>query len=509
MSDFGLTDSGFVIKRLPDIVAELEQAFRDEFGEIDVSASSVFGQIIGVTAKPIADLWELMGIVYLSQSPTSAEGVQLDNVAQYTGITRLGATATRGEVVMYSDGTTVPVPAGTEVSDIILTKVYELEAAVTIQASSVVQTLIDITTAVSGIEYKVTVNSTDYTYTAGGGDTPAMIATQLVTAINTGPKPEAVTGIDHSDGTLTVIADDKTTTFSIAVTDDDSPPGSNIEIDEIGTPGVFRGQDAGDFPAPATSVTVIDTPVSGLDRVSNLLDLQTGRDVETDAELRLRRIDSLQIGSVATLAAIRSRLLQDVDDVSEVAIYENRTDVTDGDGRPPHSFESVVVGGDPQDIGQMIWDTKPAGIQTFGNQTAVDVVDSNGDTQQMFFSRPVSMYAYVKVRFDGYDEETFPSDGIDTIKAAILEYGNTLRIGEDMIRDRFYAPIFNSGVAGIGVITTLEIGLTDDPEDVPTDPGQSGWQTTTIAVSAAEHAVFALIWGTSPPNTAIDVQMNP
>ncbi len=78
-----------------------------------------------------------------------------------------------------------------------------------------------------------------------------------------------------------------------------------------------------------------------------------------------------------------------------------------------------------------------------------------------------------------------------------------------MIRDRFYAPIYNSGVNGIGVITTLEIGLTDDPEDVPTDPGQSGWQTTTIPVGAAEHAIFSLIWGTSPPNTAIDVQVNP
>ncbi len=507
--NFGLTDDGFVIKRLPDIVAELEQAFRDEFGEIDVSASSVFGQVIGVTAKPIADLWELMGIIYLSQSPTSAEGVQLDNVAQYTGITRLGATATRGEVVLYSDGATVVVPAGTEVSDSLLTKVYELELATTIQSSGVVQTLIEITNAEVGIEYKVTVNSTDYTHTAGGGETEANIATALVAAINTGPKPEDVTGIDHADGTFTVIADDKTTLHSIAVTDDDTPAGDNIAVKEIGTPGTFRGQDTGAFAAPASSVIVIETPVSGLDRANNLLDLQTGRDVETDAELRLRRIDSLQIGSVATLAAIRSRLLQDVDGVSEVAIYENRTSVVDGDGRPPHSFEAVVVGGDAQDIGQMIWDTKPAGIQTFGNQSPVTVVDSNGDNQDMYFSRPVSMYGYVKVRFDLYDEEIFPSDGIDTIKQAILDYGNTLRIGEDLIRDRFYAPIYNSGVAGIGVITTLEIGLTDDPEDVPTDIGQSGWQTTTIPVAAAEHAVFSLIWGTSPPNTAIDVQINP
>ncbi len=506
---YGLTNDGFVIKRLPEIKADLEAAFREEFGEIDVSASSVFGQIIGVTAKPIADLWELMGIIYLSQSPTSAEGVQLDNVAQYTGITRLAATATRGEVVLYSDGSTVVVPADTQVSDTGLLKVYELEVATTIQPSTVVQVLIEIDAAASGIEYKVTVNSTDYTYTAGGGDTPANIATALVTAINTGPKPEAVTGIDHGDGTFTVIADDKTTVFAIAVTDDDTPPGDNISITEIGTPGTFRGQDAGAFAAPASTVTVIETPVSGLDRVNNLLDLQEGRDVETDAELRLRRVESLQLSSAATLPAIRSRLLQDVDGVSEVAIYENRTSVVDGDGRPPHSFEAVVVGGDAQDIGQMLWDTKPAGIQTYGNQPAVDIVDSNGDNQEMYFSRPVSFYAYVKVRFDLYDEEIFPSDGIDTIKQSILDYGNTLRIGEDMIRDRFYAPIYNSGVNGIGVITTLEIGLTDDPEDVPTDPGQSGWQTTTIPVGAAEHAIFSLIWGTSPPNTAIDVQVNP
>ncbi len=506
---FGLDENGFTIKRLPDIKADLEQAFRDEFGEIDVSASSVFGQIIGVTAKPIADLWELMGIIYLSQSPTSAEGVQLDNVAQYTGITRLGATATRGEVALYSDGSVVVVPADTQVSDTVLTKVYELEVETTIQVSAVVQALIEITNAQVGIEYKITVNSTDYVHTAGGGETVENIATALAVAINTGPKPEDVTAIDHADGTLTVIADDKLTHFSIAATDDDVPVGDNIAINEIGTLGVFRGQDAGAFAAPASSVTVIDTPVSGLDRVNNLLDLQIGRDVETDAELRLRRADSLQIGGAATLEAIRSKLLQDVTGVSEVAIYENRTDVTDGDGRPPHSFEAVVVGGDAQDIGQMLWDTKPAGIQTYGNQPPVTVVDTNGDNQDMLFSRPVSMYGYVRVNFDAYDEEIFPSDGIDTIKQAILDYGQTLRIGEDMIRDRFYAPIFNSGVAGIGVITLLEIGLTDDPEDVPTDGGQSGWQTTTIPVGAAEHAIFSLIWGVAPPNTAIEVIKNP
>jgi uncharacterized phage protein gp47/JayE len=511
MSGFGLTTDGFTIKRLQDIKADLEANFRAQFGEIDVSASSVFGQIIGVTARPLADLWGLMELIYLSQAPLSAEGVQLDNVAQYTGLTRLPATPTRAWAVLFTNkapgdaGYPVLVSALTQVSTSITQVAFELENDTTIQATDCLQTTIEVVSASTGVKYTVTINGTASDHTAGGGETVANIATALIAQIGIGGEPVAVT--DHGDGTFTIVADDLATSFSIAVTDDDT--GARIAFDEIGTRSRFEAQDAGSTPAPQDTLTVIDTPVSGFDRVNNLVDADIGRDIETDAELRARRAQSLQVAGAATLSAIRAKILQEVDGVSEVAIYENRTatDYTPS-GLPPHSFQCVVVGGDEQEIGQKIWDTKPAGIETWGGAVAdpsrveVPVIDSNGDTQNMYFSRPTSKYAFVKVRFDAYTEETFPAGGIDTIKQSILDFGNEFRIGEDMIRDRFYAAIYNSGVSGIGTITLLQIAAEDDPNDAPV------YGTANIAMGSADHAVFALEWGTGP-QIAIDVEMNP
>ena len=55
---FGITPNGFVKKRLQDIKLELEKAFTDAYGEINTEADSVFGQLIGVESKVLADFWE-------------------------------------------------------------------------------------------------------------------------------------------------------------------------------------------------------------------------------------------------------------------------------------------------------------------------------------------------------------------------------------------------------------------------------------------------------------------
>ena len=50
MADFGVTPTGVVLKRLPDIKADIEAGERSTFGEIDTDPDSVFGQYIGVFA---------------------------------------------------------------------------------------------------------------------------------------------------------------------------------------------------------------------------------------------------------------------------------------------------------------------------------------------------------------------------------------------------------------------------------------------------------------------------
>lgn len=91
---FGLTPEGFILKRLPDIKNDLDESLIAEFGDVNLTPQSVFGQIVGVFSKPMADSWENQEAVYNSQYPATAEGTSLDNVVQLNGITRLPATRT-------------------------------------------------------------------------------------------------------------------------------------------------------------------------------------------------------------------------------------------------------------------------------------------------------------------------------------------------------------------------------------------------------------------------------
>ena len=80
--------------------------------------------------------------------------------------------------------------------------------------------------------------------------------------------------------------------------------------------------------------------------------------------------------------------------------YENDTDDTDEEGRPPHSVEIIVDGGDETSIASIILDKKAAGIQTFGSIT-VNVATEYGDSIPVSFNRPEYIYVWMKVTLDG------------------------------------------------------------------------------------------------------------
>jgi uncharacterized phage protein gp47/JayE len=251
--------------------------------------------------------------------------------------------------------------------------------------------------------------------------------------------------------------------------------------------GIFIANESGPIPAIAGTVTSIITPVSGWDTIDNIDGGVLGRAQETDAELRVRRALSLAITGAGTVESIRSRIINDVPDVTNCAVFENTSDSIDTDDRPPHSLEVVVVGGDPQDIGNMLWQIKPGGIQLYenpiGGQT-VSVVDSNGDTQTIYFTRPTTKYSHVKIDILAYStEETFPLDGVAQIQAAVLAYATPAVLGKDLLIQKWYVPIYT--IPGLNEVA-VEHGVTNAPGDTPS------WQTINIPVTATEVVELAL-----------------
>ncbi len=114
----GLTPDGFTIKTIAEIQAELETALRDAFGaELDTSAESVMGQIIGIFAEREASVWLAARDVWQAFTPGGASGVSLTQLGLITGSLREDATKSRvTATVNLNAGITLPAGSRARVS---------------------------------------------------------------------------------------------------------------------------------------------------------------------------------------------------------------------------------------------------------------------------------------------------------------------------------------------------------------------------------------------------------
>lgn len=187
-----------------------------------------------------------------------------------------------------------------------------------------------------------------------------------------------------------------------------------------------EAETAGRYVANASTISTIATPVTGWTAVTNAADAVPGSEVETDAQLRVRREQRLQRAGSSPLGAIEAQVAE-VDGVTQVVAWENATDYVDSAGRPAHSVEVMVLGGDDEDIARAIWAAKAGGIATYGTESAVTFTDDRGVTRSVLFSRPTDLDAYVTVVVV-VDPATFA--GETALTEALATAMEDLRAGE-------------------------------------------------------------------------------
>jgi uncharacterized phage protein gp47/JayE len=455
MTDYGMTNDGFVIKRMDVIVSEMQETFRTVFGaSLNLLDTELVGQVIKIFSEREALLWEHLESNYNMPSPSTASGVALDNVVSITGIQRLQATKSLGTVTCYGTLGTV-IPVGT---------IFSVDNNADVRfVTDQVGTIADGTNEIQDITFDAVPDAGDFTLSYDGEETgvlnSATVAADVQTQLNnlaalsgvsvTGDFAGGFTiefaGSDGSqDHPLIVVASNSLTALGVDVniTIAETVPGElpNVDI-------TVEAETAGDITAYAGTLTVIETPVSGLDSVTNALDCTGGTDIETDAELRMRRLETLANPGAGTVDSIRANILE-IDEVEACVVYTNREDVVDGDGRPPHSLEAVVLGGDDQDIWDTLWAYSPAGIEFVGTEIGT-VVDSQGFEQSVNFNRPSEVEIYMEIDLD--ETATFPSGGEDSVKASVLAYADeNFSIGDEVVTTEFYGAIHET--VGIGDI---------------------------------------------------------
>jgi uncharacterized phage protein gp47/JayE len=491
----GLDANGFVKKTLVEIKTEIEEDLKTAFGPgINLQPGSVFATMIGIFSDRVSEVWNVAEEVYNSFSPTNAVGVSLDNVVAINGIVRLPAAKSVVPDVFFFGTPGTVVPVGTQVHIAGNTAaVFETDTQITLVAGVNCEQL---------IEFSAVPDAGTFTITYRGQTTSAIAYNANAAAVQS-----ALNALSNLSGV--VVTGNFTSGFTVEFDGDDglqpqtllSATSSltlamvavDIDVTEtvVGEPqGMVdcQAMETGPVDAPLYTLTEIDTPVSGLDRVWNVYEFSIGRNEETDSELRLRRVNTLQVAGNATVEAIRSKLLN-IPGVSAAFVFENDTLVVDMDGRPAKSFEAVVQGGDSQEIADTIWEAKPAGIQTYGSSSE-SVVDSQAIAHTVYFSRPTEVPIYVSI--DLTVDTEFPVDGAGLAQQAILDYGASLNIGDDVIIYPRLVAALNS-IPGIldMIIRIDDSAVSTTPEDPPVDDN--------VVIAAFARAVF------SAPNTDINI----
>lgn len=227
----------------------------------------------------------------------------------------------------------------------------------------------------------------------------------------------------------------------------------------------------------AGAITRIINPDVNIAAVAGVSRSVVGEDAESDTALRARFKAAVQGSGSCSENAIRAALLR-IPTVQFAAVISNPGEEEDSEGRPPHSFECYVLGGEDyeQEIGETIFDKRPIGIKTTGDHS-VTIIDDSGNEQVIYYSRAANVAVTVKIKIK--TDSSYPGDGASQIQNSVAGYINELGIGKQLVYSRIYGYIYN--VTGVTMVTDLQLS---------TDGGAT-YTTGDIAVPQYSVAVCA------------------
>lgn len=213
---------------------------------------------------------------------------------------------------------------------------------------------------------------------------------------------------------------------------------------------VFQAVDAGAVEGGIAALDQIVTPVSGWTSCTNPAVATVGEDRETDAELRVRRQQSLQVSGSRSLNALRSNVLQ-VDGVQAAVVVDNPTTTAAtiqgisvaAIGVAVTVYPSTLTTAQKEDLAETIYDHVAGGVATSGSASAIVTgVDGYSKTVNWYYATTQAVTVEVVVVLDeGYEL----GDVDDVIEDLFTDYFLALTVGEAARR-----------LAGFALIATVE-----------------------------------------------------
>lgn len=209
----------------------------------------------------------------------------------------------------------------------------------------------------------------------------------------------------------------------------------------------FESVEYGMIIAEANTITQQVTIMTEIDSLTNPADAVSGRDEESDQELRERRNKILEVNAYSTVGSIVGKILT-LDNVADCVVYENKTSVYDSErDLNSHSIWVIVKGGELDQITETIVKDKTAGtglkgliegtyienfiIQSGKNRTIIHTAN---------FDRPTEKEIYLK--FNVKRRVPTQSIDMDNIKNTLAD--RVFQIAENITVTELYATIYSA-----------------------------------------------------------------
>lgn len=193
-------------------------------------------------------------------------------------------------------------------------------------------------------------------------------------------------------------------------------------------------QEKGAIVALGGEITSIVTPTYGWSTVNNPNAASIGQPLESDAEVKARRRESVALPSQTPIEALNAGL-ENIKGVTDFRVYENDTKVTDSRGIPGNSICAIVEGGITQEIAETIARKKNMGVLSYGD-IITPVTNEYNTTLNIGFFRPSYIPLYISINIQPHDGYT--TEVGQQIKNAVVEYVNKLTIGNTLYNSQLW-----------------------------------------------------------------------
>jgi uncharacterized phage protein gp47/JayE len=444
--------NGLVTQNLNEILNETYDQARSLFGNaFKVDKDPLLRNLISIGSEREVLIHELIQAIISNLYLPTAEGNNLDLVAQIIGTTRQPATSST--VLVFVRGTpSQAIAANTLKITVELTgeSFTNLSAATLDSQASVVAVSV---TQSAGVA-TVTMASNPF-----ADDEFVFIRSANETGYNLLAK------VDNSTGT----------TFTYPVDSGLASPATGAITIYKASPVLMTSGNTGPIAALANTLNNITGAVTGVTEANNFSDATLGRNLETDTEFRARTKNSVSIAGGGFREAIITKLLN-VLSVNSATLFENNRNTTDAGGRPAGSVECFVEGGTDVNVSVGVVNSVSAGVRMFGN-TEETYTDSQGEEVIVGFSRLVKVEIYVDVTVttntDAAQGPTYPVDGDAQIETALAAI--TFDAGFDVWESTLRKAV--TSIAGVVDVTSLTFAKTASPIN-----------TATIAIVPTEFA---------------------